>query len=79
MTDNSTPDPNVFTIDTISNTKSLQIYSDDINEANTYSFKVSVEYDSYPSISDDAVFDVVISDNCSSSVTSTASSTVIAD
>ena len=79
MDDDSTPDPNIFTIDTNSDPMSLAIYSDDIIEANTYSFKVSVVYDSYPSISDDAVFDVVISDNCSGSVTSTASSTVIAD
>ena len=77
MDDNSTPDPNIFTIDTASNTKSLQIYSDDITEAITYSFEVSVVYDSFGSVSDDAIFDVIITDNCSDSATSTASNTVI--
>ena len=77
MADESTPDSNIFTVDTVSNPKSLQIYSDDINEAGPYSFKVSVEYDNYSSINDDATFDVTIVDNCSNSATSTASSTVV--
>ena len=74
---NNPPDPNVFTIDTVSEPKSLQIYSDDITEAGTYMFKVSVKYTNYVSVNDDATFDVTITDNCSNSVTSTASSTVI--
>ena len=41
MADSSTLDPKIFTIDTLSDPKSLQIYSDIISEADTYTFKVS--------------------------------------
>ena len=69
--------PNIFTVDTLNNPMSLEIDSEDINEATTYSLKVKVEYNNYPSVSSFINFDVIIEDNCSNDATSTASSTVI--
>lgn len=77
MDNDTTPNTSIFTIETSSDTMSLEIESNDITEASTYMLKVSVHYTNYENASTFANFNVEIIDNCSNSATTIKSNTVI--
>ena len=77
MNDGSAIDLNIFTINIVANQLTLSIFSDDITEVGTYTFKVGVYYAGYPSVIDDEVYSVVIIDACSNAATATAPTSTI--
>ena len=64
MNDGSPINSSIFTIDVSTSTKTLAVYSNDINEVHTYALKARVTYTNYGSASADTTFDVIIEDYC---------------
>jgi hypothetical protein len=60
MNDGSPLDSNIFTVDISSIPMSLDIYSDDLDDAKTYNLEVKAEYADYSGGNGEIVFDVTI-------------------
>ena len=58
MDDGSALNSNIFTLDTVSDPKSLTIASNDISLAGIYTLRVTVEYLNHATVTDDASFNV---------------------